>query len=179
MPDSENDLIFKHPAGRFLRCVLFAPLLVAASGDVLAQQTKIGFIDTQRVFREAGAAKTADAKIAQDFAIRDKELKELAARMKRVSDKFEKDGPSLSEADRTKRFREVSELGRDLQRKQSEFREDLSQRQSKEHSMFSERALAVVKRIADAESYDLIVDKSAWSNPRVDITEKVIKALEK
>lgn len=159
--------------------VVFAFLSISAMSSAVAQQAKIGFIDTQRVFRDAGAARAADAKIVQDFSARDKEIKDLGIRLKKASEKFEKEGPALPETDRTKRFREVSELGRDFQRKQSEFREDLSQRQSKEHSAFSERALATVKRIAEAENYDLIVDKSAWSNPKVDITDKVIKALEK
>ncbi|MBC7502946.1 MAG: OmpH family outer membrane protein [Herminiimonas sp.] len=179
MPLSETKLTFRRKADGFLKNVLIPAFIVSLSFPALAQQTKIGFIDTQRVFREAGAAKSADAKIARDFTARDKEIKELGARLKRVSETFEKEGPTLTEAERIKRYRDLSDLSRDFQRKQAEFREDLSQRQSREHSLFSERALAVVKRIAEAENYDLVVDKSAWSNPRVDITEKVIKALEK
>ena len=164
---------------RRAKYVLPAVLVFTVCGNAYGQPTKIGFIDTQRVFRESGAAKTADAKIAQEFSVRDKELKDLGARLKRASEKMEKDVPVLADAERSKRLREVSDLGREFQRKQAEFREDLAQRQSRDYRIFSERALAVVKRIADAENYDLIVDKSAWSNPRVDITDRVIKALEK
>jgi outer membrane protein len=175
----ESTLSFLSKASRHAKFVLITAFALTPYAYAQAQATKIGYIDTQRVFRESNVAKVADAKIAQDFTARDKELKELAARLKRISEKLDKDGPMLVEAERTKRSREVSDVSREYQRKQAEFREDLNQRQNKEHSLFSDRALAVVKRIADAENYDIIVDKSAWSNPRVDITDKVIKALEK
>lgn len=175
----EIDLIFSPIAKKYSTLFLFAALTSGVFCNVQAQQTKIGFIDTQRVFRESGAAKTADAKIAQEFSIRDKELKELAARFKKISEKLDKDAPTLAESERAKRVREVSDLSRDIQRKQAEFREDLNQRQNREHSIFSDRALAVVKKISETENFDLVVDKAAWSGPKIDITDRVIKALEK
>lgn len=149
-------------------------------GQAAAQEaSKIGFVSTERIFRDAAPAKAATAKIEQEFARRDKELQDLAARIKGMSDKLDKDAPVLSEGDRGRRQRELADLDKDFQRKQREFREDLNQRRNEELSAVLERANRVIKQIAEAEKYDIVFQEAVWVNPRIDITEKVIRALNK
>ena len=143
-----------------------------------AQATgKIGFVSTERIFRDAAPAKAATAKLEQEFSKRDKELQDLGTRIKNLSDKLDKEAPVLSDTDRSRRQREISDLDKDFQRKQREFREDLNQRRNEELSAVLERANRVIKQIAEAEKYDIVFQEAVYVSPRIDITDKVIKTL--
>ena len=158
--------------------VLGAAALVAFS-NVQAQELKIGFVSTERIFREAAPAKAAQVKIEQEFSKREKELQDMAARIKGMSDKLDKDAAVLSESDRVKRQRDLTDLDKDFQRKQREFREDLNQRRNEELAIVLERTNKVIKQIAEAEKYDIVFQEAVHISPRIDITEKVLKALNK
>lgn len=146
---------------------------------VQAQESKVGFVSTERIFREAAPAKAAQAKIEQEFSRRDKELQEMAARLKSMSEKLDKDAAVLSESDRMKRQRDLSDLDKDFQRKQREFREDLNQRRNEELAIVLDRTNKVIKQIAEAEKYDIVFQEAVYASPRIDITDKVLKALNK
>lgn len=157
--------------------LIAAILLPAAS--VQAQESKVGFVSTERIFREAAPAKAAQTKIEQEFSKRDKELQEMASRLKSMSDKLDKDAAVLSESDRIKRQRELADLDKDFQRKQREFREDLNQRRNEELAIVLERTNKVIKQIAESEKYDIVFQEAVYASPRIDITDKVLKALNK
>nr|WP_233556450.1 OmpH family outer membrane protein [Noviherbaspirillum sedimenti] len=144
-----------------------------------AQDAKIGFVSTERIFREAVPAKAAQTKIEQEFSKRDRELQDLAARLKSTSERLDKDAAVLSESDRMRRQRELTELDKDFQRKQREFREDLNQRRNEELAVVLERTNKVIKQIAEAEKYDIVFQEAVYASPRIDITDKVLKALNK
>lgn len=157
--------------------VLFTASLFSIA--IHAQETKIGFVSTERIFREATPAKAAQAKIEQEFSKREKELQDLAARIKTTSDKLDKEAAVLSESDRGKRQRDLTDLDKDFQRKQREFREDLNQRRNEELAIVLERTNKVIKQIAEAEKYDIVFQEAVYISPRIDITDKVLKALNK
>ncbi|MBK4734544.1 OmpH family outer membrane protein [Noviherbaspirillum pedocola] len=159
--------------------LLAASLLVIGSAQAQAQEMKIGFVSTERIFREAAPAKAANAKIEQEFSKRDKDLQDMAARLKAMSDKLDKDAPVLSESDRGRRQRELAELDKDFQRRQREFREDLNQRRNEELATVLDRTNRVIKQIAEAEKYDIVFQEAVYISPRIDITDKVLKALNK
>jgi outer membrane protein len=144
---------------------------------VQAQESKIGFVNHDRIFREAAIAKAADARIEQEFSKRAKEMQELDARVKATASKLDKEAALLSEPDRTKRQRELIDMDKDLQRKQREFREDLNQRKNEELAVIVDRTNKVIKQIAETEKYDLVFQEAVYVNPRIDITDKVLKAL--
>jgi outer membrane protein len=60
---------------------------------------------------------------------------------------------------------------------QREYREDLNLRRNQELAALFERANRVIKQIAEAEKFDLILQEAVYRNPRIDITDKVLKAL--
>ncbi len=155
-----------------------ACLLVAAAG-VQAQEMKIGFVNSDRVLREATPAKAAQTRLEAEFSKRQKEGEDAAAKLKAAADKLDKDAPTLSEAERTRRQRDLVEQDRELQRKRREFQEDLNQRKNEELASVVERANKVVKQIYDTEKFDLILqgDVVIFASARIDITDKVIKAL--
>ena len=151
--------------------------LVAAPLTAAAQDLKIGYVNSERVLREATPAKAAQAKLEAEFGKRDRELNDQGAKLKVAADKLEKDAPTLSEAERNRRQRELVEQDRDLQRKRREFQEDLNQRKNEELASVVERANRVIKQIFDQEKYDVILQEVVFASGRVDITDKVIKAL--
>ncbi len=161
---------------------MFAIALALAAGTTLvaqAQELKIGFVSTERIFRDAAPAKAATAKLEQEFSKREKDIQELAARLKSAAEKLDKDAPVLPDAERGKRQRELAEMDKDFQRRQREFREDLNQRRNEELAIVLEKANKVIKQLAEAEKYDIVFQEAVYFSPRIDITEKVLKALNK
>ena len=156
---------------------LGSAFFVFAMHSAQAQELKIGYVNSDRVLRDAALAKAAQAKLEQEFSRRDKDLLDLANKLKAASEKFEKDGPTLSESERVRRQRELVEQDRELQRKRREFQEDLASRKNEELSAVVERANKVIKQIFEQEKYDLILQEAVFASPKVDITEKVIKAM--
>lgn len=158
---------------------LFVPcaLLTAGTGEAQSADLKIGFVNTERVLRDAAPAVKAQKKIELEFSKRDQELQRLAKQLKDMQDGLEKNSVTLTETDRRNKEREFADLNREFLRKQREFREDLNQRRNEELASVLERANKVINQIAESEKYDLVVQEAVYRNPRIDITEKVIKAL--
>jgi len=151
---------------------------LAVSVPAWAQELKIGYVNSERVLRESAPARAAQTKLETEFGRRERELNELANRLRTSADRLERDAPTLSEAERTRRQRELVEQDRDLQRRRREFQEDLNQRRNEELSAVVERANRVIKQIFDSERYDVILQEVVFAGPRVDITDKVIRALD-
>ena len=154
-----------------------AALAVVCSAPAVAQELKIGYVNSERVLREATPAKAAQSKLEVEFSKREKELNDQALKLKSAADKLEKDNPTLSESERGRRQRELVEQDRDIQRKRREFQEDLNQRRNEELATVVERANRVIKQIFDAEKYDVILQEVVFASSRVDITDKVIRVL--
>lgn len=142
-----------------------------------AQDSKIGFVNTERILRESAPAKASQQKLEQEFAKREKGIQESAAKLKELSTKLERDAAVMAESERNKRQREAAELERDLQRRQREFREDLNQRRNEELAAVIERANRAIRQIAESEKYDIIFQEAVYAAPRIDITDKVLRAL--
>jgi outer membrane protein len=159
------------------RYITLAALLGSMAFSVQAQEFRAGFVNTDRLFREATAAKAAQAKLEQEFAKREKELVDMGNGLKSASEKFEREAPTMAESQRTTRQRQLAEQDRDFQRKRREFQEDLNARKNEELSQVLERANRVVKQVAEQEKYDVILQEAVYINPKYDITDKVLKAL--
>lgn len=142
-----------------------------------AQGTKIGFVSTERILRDSKPAKAAQAKIEAEFKKRNDDLQKLSDNLRAQAQKLDKDAPVLSEADRIKRQRQLQDMDSELQRKRREFQEDFNRRRNEEFSAIVAKADAAIKKIAEQQNYDLIVQDAVTVSPRVDITDQVIKAL--
>ncbi|MFM2057374.1 MAG: hypothetical protein RLY71_1759 [Pseudomonadota bacterium] len=158
-----------------------AMMLNLAAPTVQAQESReplrIGYVNSDRVLRDATPAKTAQARLEAEFGKRDRELNDAAARLKTAADKLDKEAPTLAETERARRQRDLVDQDRELQRKRREFQEDLSQRRSEELASVVERANKVIKQIFEQEKYDLILQDAVFASPRVDITDKVVRIL--
>jgi outer membrane protein len=152
-------------------------MAAAACAPAFAQEFRVGFVNTDRIFKEANTAKAAQSKLEAEFSKREKEIVDLGNTLKTLSDKFEREAPTLSESQRNTRQKQLIEQDRDFQRKRREFQEDLNARKNEELQQVLERANKVVKQVAEAEKYDVILQEAVYINPKHDITDKVIKAL--
>jgi outer membrane protein len=162
---------------RITQLLIASGLALAFSSFAIAQEFKIGFVNTDRVFREANSALAAQTKLQQEFSKREKDLAGQGDALKAASDKLERDVPTLTQAQLVARQKQVAELDRDFQRKRREFQEDLNARKNEELQAVLERANRVVKQVAEAEKYDLVLQEAVYINPKHDITDKVVKAL--
>ena len=161
---------------KWLSAIAVAALLAAAP-LVGAQELKVGVVNSDRILRDSQPARAAMQKLEAEFSKRDKDMQEMGARLKSTAERFEKDGPVMSETDRVRRQREIAEMDREFQRKQREFREDLNQRRNEELQGLLERTNRIIRQIAEQEKYDLIVQEAVYFNPRIDMTERVLRAL--
>lgn len=161
--------------------VSFLPVLVAAMLSLSAHsalaQTRIGFVDSDRLMREAAPAVRAQERLEKEFERRDLELQRVARELQAMQDDLERNALTMAENERRNKEREFNDLSRDFQRKQREFREDLNQRRNEELATVLDRANSAIKQIAEAEKYDLILQEAVFASPTIDITEKVIKVL--
>ena len=142
-----------------------------------AADLKIGFIDADRINRESVPAERATKKLEKEFAPREQEVRRLEQQLKALQGQLEKDGLTMSESDRRNKETELGRQTREYQRLQREFREDLNLRRNEELASLFERANKVIRGIAEAEKFDLILQEAVYRSPRIDITEKVLKAL--
>jgi len=155
---------------------LAAALMLAAS-VAGAADIKIGFVDVERIRRESAPAERASKQLEKEFAPRAQELQRREAQVKSLQGQLEKDVMTMSDGERRSKEQELSRLSVDLQRLQREYREVLNMRRNQELGTLFERADRVIKQIADAENFDLILQEAVFRSPRIDITERVIKAL--
>lgn len=155
---------------------LLAFPLVSASANA---DTKIGFVNTERVFRDSQLAVKAQKKLEKEFQGREQDIQKMVKSGRDLQAGLEKDALTMSEADRTKKQKELANLSRDIQHAQREFREDLNQRKNEEFGAVQDRARKSIMEIAEKEKFDLVLENVVYASPKVDITERVLKALDR
>ncbi len=163
---------------KYLRFFALALACLGAPAAMAQSDFKVGFVNLDRILRDAAPAVRAQKKIEAEFSKRDQELARLADQLKRLQEQMEKNAVTMSDTERRNRERDLGEQSREFQRKQREFREDLNQRRNEELAAVLDRANKVVRQIAESEKFDLILQEAVFASPRIDITEKVIKALD-
>jgi outer membrane protein len=162
---------------RYATALLLGTLVAGVQAQAQAEEFRVGFVNTDRIFREANSAKQAQVKLEQEFSRREKELQDLGTSLKAASEKFEREATTLGESQRAQRQKGLIDQDREFQRKRREFQEDLNARKNEELQQVLDRANRVVKQVAEQEKYDLILQEAVYINPKHDITDKVIRAL--
>jgi outer membrane protein len=158
---------------RWFAALAFCGLVLPAA----AADLKIGFVNTERVFREAAPAKRAQQKLEKEFAARNAELSKMEKQGRDMQAELERDNVTMTEAVRRDKERQLADVSRNFQRMQREIREDLNLRRNEELASVQERATRVINQIAEQEKFDLILQEAVFASGKIDITDKVIKAL--
>ncbi len=154
-----------------------AALALQFSITASATELKIGFVNTERVFREAAPALKAQKKLEKEFAGREQELQKMAKQAKDLQAYLEREGVTISDTERRNKERDLATLNREFQRAQREFREDLNLRRNEELALVHDRARKAIMDIAEKEKFDLVVEEAVYFSPRIDITDRVLRAL--
>lgn len=162
---------------KFKQLAISLVLASACAAAPAIADTKIGFVNTERLLREAPLSVSAQKKLEREFASRDQELQKLAKQARDLQAQLDKDGVTMSDSDRKNKERDLGNLNRDLQRQGREFREDLNLRRNEELGQIQERARKAIQEIARAEKYDMIIEQVVFVDPKSDITDRVMKAL--
>jgi outer membrane protein len=161
------------------RLLLLCLLLFVGGGAYANTNLKIGFVNTEKVFRESRLAVNAQKKLEREFQAREQEIERIIRQARDLQAFLEKEGLTLAEPERIKRQNELTTLSRNLQHAQREFREDLNQRKNEEFAVVQDRARKAIMEIAEREKFDLILENVVYASTRVDITDRVLKALER
>ena len=161
---------------KIVAMVLAATMLPLAA-EAYAAEMKVGFVNTERVFREAAPALKAQKKLEKEFAAREQELQKMSKQAKELQAYLEREGVTIGESERRNKERDLANLNRDFQRAQREFREDLNLRRNEELGSVHDRARKTIMEIAEKEKFDLVLEEAVYFSSRIDITDRVLKAL--
>jgi outer membrane protein len=155
-------------------------LAIALAGFAFAAgaaEMKIGFVNTERVFREAAPAKRAQQVLEREFSARNADLSKVEKQGRELQQELERENVTMPEATRREKERQLADISRNFQRLQREIREDLNVRRNEELARLQERATRVINQIAEQEKFDLIIQEAVFASSRIDITDRVIRAL--
>ncbi|MFD0872682.1 OmpH family outer membrane protein [Massilia pinisoli] len=163
------------------RSLVLALLCAGAMAQASAQTgtSRIGFVYTERLMTESKLAKAADAKLQSEFSKRQKQLDDAVQKYKQSREKFDDEAPKLSDVDRTKRTRELLDMEKDVQRMQREYNEDLFQRKNEERAAIAQKAYKLIEQVAEQDHLDVVLQEAIWTSPRIDITDRILKLLDK
>lgn len=159
-----------------ISAVAVTAFLLLASVPVWAQ-SRIAFVNADRVVRESAPAARALKKLEKEFEKREQELQKMGKQLQTLEDSLDKGAVTLTDTERRAREREFNDMNREFQRRQREYREDRTQRQNDELAGVAERANRAIRQIAEAEHYDLVLQEAVYFSPSIDITDKVLKLL--
>ena len=163
----------------FSKAILIMALGIFSVTATQAEEIKIGHVSSARIMQEADAVKEADAKIKKEFKKRDKELTAMLEKLKEKAAKYDKEAPLLSKTERAKRQQELVSMDKALKEKRHDFRQDLSQRTNEERAAFGKELEKAIEKVAKEEKLDLIIQDAFYHNPKIDVTDKVLKELNK
>lgn len=175
--DQRCSIYSKEPDMKKTLIAVVTLILLSAASSVLAGDFRVGIVDTERILRESEPAVQAEKKIEKEFAARDLEIKKIAKQARDIQSYLEKEGMTLLDAEHRSKERELANLNVSLQRMQREFREDLNLRKNEELAQVLERANKAIQAIAESEKFDLVLQEAVYRNPKIDITDKVLKYL--
>lgn len=158
----------------FLTVALCAPLLAQAAEDV-----KIGFVNSSVLLEQAPQAEQAKQQLEQEFSAREEELRQLRQEIQALEGRLNREGVTMTDSDRSDLERELNRKLRDLQRQQSNFRDDLNLRKNEELGKLQRLVLEAIREVARDKGYDLVLSEGVvYSADRVELTEDVLDRLE-
>jgi outer membrane protein len=151
---------------KLLRFILATSLILFAA--VAVADPKVGYVEVDRILREAPQAIESAKKLQKEFSLRTAELERL---QKQIEDK----GNSG-----TAKEQELTSLKIDFERKQRELNEDINIRKGEELGALQDRINKAVTTVSEAEGYDMVIySGAAYVSKRANFTDKVLKSLGK
>ncbi len=163
---------------RYLYKTLLLALVLLFSINVSAAELKVGYVQVDKILKEAPQTAESGKKLEREFSPRSLELDKMKKQIASIESELDQEALSLSEVDRRNKQRKASNLKIEFQRKQRELREDINIRKNEELSVLQDRINNAVKTVSESEGYDLVMYGGvAYASSKIDITDKVLKLL--
>ncbi len=164
---------------KILKSLVMAGLVTFAISAQSAD-LKVGYVQVDKILQEAPQTAESGKKLEREFSPRSQELDRMAKQIKDLEAALDKDGLTITEAERRNKERDVQNIKIEFQRKQRELREDINLRKNEELGSLQDRVNKAVQTVSEAEGYDLVVYSGvAYASKKIDITDKVLKTLGK
>ena len=158
---------------------LIATVLLMLAAHVGAQSLKIGYVNGLRIENEAATAIQATEQLKKEFASREQQLLGLQKQGTELQNELEKEGLTMSPADKQAKEKRIAALVQQFQQMQRSLVEDVEVRRREARARFLSEVSAIIKSIAEAGKFDLIVQQAVYSSSQIDITDQVLKELAK
>ena len=161
--------------------IAFASSALFLLSGLAFADTKIGVLDISKVISNAPQLEAAKTQLKNKFDPREKEITNAQSKLRAEVDDFKKNSPTMKETDSKAAQQKILDEQKKLQDMQVSFQNDLNAAQSSAMQDILKNIESVVNKIATDKKFDLVVAKAgvAYSNPSLDITDDVVKAIKK
>ena len=156
-----------------------AIVLMMLATHVAAQGLKIGYVNGFRLQSESALTAPEVEQMKKEFAAREQRLQELQKQGLELQGELEKEALTMKPADKQAKEKRLAALAQQFEQLQRSVAEDLEVRKNEARARFLAETTAIIKVIAEAGNYDLILEQAVYSSSQLDITDQVLKEMAK
>lgn len=159
--------------------VLIALIFSLSSVCALAEGTKIGVVDLQKIMQTSTQMKTIQEKLEKEFKPRRDKLVEMEAALKADMEKFKRDSAVLSQTQRKDLEKKIMNTQQQFERDGQQYQQELSTAHNEAMEEFYNKIRAAIAKIAESNKYDVVLQKDAapFSSDKLDVTAKVMQEI--
>ena len=163
---------------RSIKYALLAMILVAPLSQAAAPN-RVAVVNSQMALLESAAAKQYAKVSEQQFGEQIKKLKGLETQYQTLMGKLEKEGPTMSEAERTKLQLEMRRKKEDWEYQARQLQAEKTEADQKELAKLQPQLEEAIQAVAKSGGYDVVIERAAarFVKPENDVTRKVIDKL--
>ena len=152
---------------------------LALPGPALAQEStrpleaRVVVVNVERLLVDSNRARATAAKIEAEFAPRRQQIQLQLRQLRELSEKLTRDAPQLDDRERLVRSRAVGELERTVRRAQDRIKDDFAERSASERAAIATRIHDIVQQLPAQQGVDVVLTRTIWHRPQIDVTDKV------
>ena len=158
---------------------LIAIVLMMLATHVAAQGLKIGYVNGLRLEKESALTAPEIEQMKKEFASREQQLQELQKQGLDLQGELEKEALTMTPADKQAKEKRLAALAQQFEQLKRSAAEDLEVRRNEARARFLADTGAIIKAIAEAGNYDLVLEQAVYSSSQIDITNQVLKEMAK
>jgi outer membrane protein len=142
---------------------------------------KVGVVNVRAAIVGTGEGKIASAELQSQFAARQTELENLTKQINDLRQRLSTGGDKLSQEEQLRLQREGEVKARQLERKQTEYQEDVNAAQGDVIDRIGRKMIDVLDRYGRENGFSAIFDSSAQNSPilftatNVDVTQDIVR----
>jgi outer membrane protein len=151
-----------------------------AAAPGAATAGKLGVISVRQAIASTAEGKQAGAELQSQFAARQSELENLNKQINDLRQRLEAGQGKLSQDEQARLQRQGEVMARQLERKQTEYQEDVNAAQADVFDRIGRKLVDVLDRYARENGYVAILDSSAQNTPilfastNIDVTQDIV-----